>query len=98
MFQYKRNAIVFPNVGGTATVTIELQIPYVCNGGENFQCKLDFEVIVTDGFKKVCDNKPSYLGMKYQSQCKTSVNGLVPGRPNPTTKQRSSKAKLYILR
>ena len=81
--------MIFPHIGGSAKVTVELTMPFVCS--TNFQCHLEFEIVITDGKKKVCKNKPAFLGTP-QPQCKTSVAGILPG--DPVTKQQASKTFL----
>ena len=89
-FQYVgRNVVIFPHIGGRAKVQLELTVPFVCND-KDFQCHLDFEIVITDGKKKVCKDKPPFLGTA-QVDCKTKIAGLMPGQP--IKKQQTSNLK-----
>ena len=87
------NVVIFPHIGGQATVQLELTVPFVCND-KNFQCHLDFEIVITDGKKKVCKDKPPFLGTA-QVDCKTRIAGLMPGQP--IKKQQTSNPKYMIF-
>ena len=85
--------MILPHIGGTANITIELTVPFVCNSEEfqDYQCALEFEIVISKGRKKICKNKPPFLGTA-QPGCKTKVPGILVG--NPATKQTASM--IYI--
>ena len=82
--------MILPHIGGTANITIELTVPFVCNSQE-YQCSLEFEIVISKGRKKICKNKPPFLGTA-QPACKTNVPGILAGKP--ATKQTASM--IYI--